>query len=154
MTQATPKRRPSLRAFAADTTALVLFFTVTGALNERFVSGMSWNEVLHARLLGAALMSPVARPYGVWRDWMMRRAAPTRRSRLLWDSLALVSFQVPIYAALIAISGATGRGLVLGILGATVIMLVSGRPYGAFLNWVRRRFGLPPGGQKPMSLQD
>lgn len=84
----------------------------------------------------------------------MRRAAPTRWSRLLWDSLALVSFQVPIYAAIIAISGASGRGLVLGILGATVIMLVSGRPYGAFLNWVRRRFGLPPGGETPMSLQD
>lgn len=62
--QATP-RAHNLRAFAADTTALVLFFTVTGALNERFVSGMSWNEVLHARLLGAALMAPVARPYGV-----------------------------------------------------------------------------------------
>lgn len=154
MTEVPPERRRNLRAFAADTTALVLFFTVTGALNERFVSGMSWNEVLHARLLGAALMIPVARPYGLWRDWLMRRAAPTRWSRLFWDSLALVSFQVPIYAAIIAISGASGRGLVLGILGATVIMLVSGRPYGAFLNWVRRRFGLPPGGEKPMSLQD
>ncbi|WP_394003682.1 L-alanine exporter AlaE [Luteimonas sp. WGS1318] len=143
-----------LRAFVADTTALVLFFTVTGVLNERVVSGMDWNEVLHARLLGAALMIPVARPYGVWRDCLMRRAAPTRRSRLLWDSLALVTFQVPIYAVIIAISGASGRGLVFGILGATAIMLVSGRPYGAFLNWVRARFGLPPGGVKPMSLQD
>ena len=66
---------------------------------------------------------------------------------------SLVSFQVPIYAAIIAISGASGRGLLLGVLGATAIMLVSGRPYGAFLNWIRRLFGLPPGGEKPMSLQ-
>lgn len=142
------------RAFVADTTALVLFFTVTGALNERFVSGMSWNEVLHARLLGAALMIPVARPYGLWRDRLMRRAGPSRWSRIAWDSLALVSFQVPIYAAIIAVSGASGRSLLLGVLGATAIMLVSGRPYGAFLNWIRRLFGLPPGGYKPMSLQD
>ncbi|MEZ0470671.1 L-alanine exporter AlaE [Luteimonas salinilitoris] len=141
------------RAFVADTTALILFFTVAGALNERFVSGMSWDEVLHARLLGAALMIPVGRPYGMWRDWLMRHARPTRVSRILWDSLALVTFQVPIYAAIIAISGASGRGLVLGILGATCIMLVSGRPYGAFLNWIRRLYGLPPGGEKPMSLQ-
>lgn len=147
-------RAHRVRAFVADTTALVLFFTVTGALNERFVSGMRWDEVLHARLLGAALMIPVARPYGMWRDWLMRRARPTRWSRIAWDSIALVTFQVPIYAAIIAISGASGRGLVLGILGATAIMLVSGRPYGAFLNWVRRRFGLPPGGEKPMSLQE
>ncbi|MBS7456859.1 L-alanine exporter AlaE [Coralloluteibacterium stylophorae] len=153
-TEAATRRPRSLRAFVADTTALVLFFTATGVLNERFVSGMSWDEVLHARLLGAALMLPVARPYGLWRDRLMRHARPTRRSRILWDSLALVSFQVPIYAAIIAVSGATGRGLVLGILGATALMLVSGRPYGAFLNWIRRLFGLPPGGEKPMSLQE
>lgn len=67
--------------------------------------------------------------------------------------MALMSFQVPIYAAIIAISGASGRGLWMGILGAACIMLVSGRPYGAFLNWIRRLFGLPPGGDKPMSLQ-
>lgn len=142
------------RAFVADTTALVLFFTVTGALNERFVSGMAWDEVLQARVLGAVMMIPVARPYGMWRDWLMQRAQPTKWSRVVWDSVALVTFQVPIYAAIIAISGASGRSLVLGILGATVIMLVSGRPYGAFLNAIRRWFGLPPGGDKPMSLQD
>lgn len=141
------------RAFVADTTALVLFFTVTGVLNERFLAGMSWEEVLHARGLGALLMIPVGRPYGVWRDRLMRHARPTRLSRMFWDSLALVTFQVPIYAAIIAVSGASGRGLVLGILGAICIMLVSGRPYGAFLNWIRSLFGLPPGGDKPMSLE-
>jgi hypothetical protein len=78
--------------------------------------------------------------------------AANRLSEILWDSLALVSFQVPIYAAIIAISGASGRGLWLGILGATVMMLVLGRPYGAFLNAVRGLFGLPPGGARPMSL--
>ncbi len=140
------------RAFVADTTALVVFFTATGVLNERFVAGMTWDEVLHARLLGAALMLPVGRPYGLWRDLVMRRAGPGRLSRTLWDSFALVSFQVPIYAAIIAVSGASGRGLLLGILGATVIMLALGRPYGWFLNRVRAAFGLAPGGAKPMSL--
>ena len=140
------------RAFLADTTALILFFTTTGALNERYIAGMTWDQVLHARLLGAALMVPVARPYGIWRDYVMRRASENRLSRLLWDSAALVSFQVPIYAAIIAFSGASGQGLWLGVLSATVMMLVLGRPYGAFLNAVRRLFGLPPGGAKPMSL--
>jgi hypothetical protein len=82
----------------------------------------------------------------------VQRAGPGRASQLLWDSAALVSFQVPIYAAIIAVSGASGQGLVQGVIGATVIMLVLGRPYGAFLNWVRARFGLPPGGTRPISL--
>ena len=139
-------------AFIADTAALILFFTTTGIINERVIAGISRQHVLHARLLGAALMVPVARPYGIWRDWLMRRAGPGRVSQLLWDSAALVSFQVPIYALIIAFSGASGSGLVRGTLGAALMMLCLGRPYGAFLNWVRRLFGLPPGGSKPMSL--
>jgi hypothetical protein len=142
------ERNHRRRSFVADTLALIVFFTATGILNERFIAGMTWEQVFHARLLGAVLMVPVGRPYGVWRDWVMKRARDNRFSQLLWDSLALVSFQVPI----IAVSGATGGGLLRGILGATVMMLVLGRPYGAFLNSVRGIFGLPPGGEKPMSL--
>jgi hypothetical protein len=140
------------RALIADTTAMILFFTTTGIVNERFVAGMTWDQVLHARLLGGALMIPVGRPYGLWRDWVMRHARPDRLSQLLWDSLALVSFQVPIYAAIIAVTGASGKGLLFGVFGATVMMLGLGRPYGAFLNWVRGLFGLPPGGMRFMSL--
>lgn len=147
-----PERSMRRTAFIADTAALILFFTTTGIINECVIAGMTWEQVLHARLLGAALMVPVARPYGIWRDWLMRRAGPGRVSQLLWDSAALVSFQVPIYALIIAFSGASGSGLVRGTLGAALMMLCLGRPYGAFLNWVRRLFGLPPGGSKPMSL--
>ncbi len=137
------------RAFVADTAALILFFTTTGVINERLVAGMAWDQVAHARLLGVALMVPVGRPYGIWRDWLMEFARPNRLSQTVWDSLALVTFQVPIYAAIIVVSGASGRGLVFGLLGATAIMLVCGRPYGAFLNLVRSSFGIRPGGPSP-----
>ena len=142
------------RSFIADTLALLLFFTTTGAFNERMIAGMTWEQVCHARLLGAVLMIPVARPYGLWRDFLIQRAGETELSRLFWDSAALMSFQVPIYAAIIVVSGAEGGGLLSGIIGATVMMLVLGRPYGAFLNWVRKLFGLPRGGTKPMSLNN
>jgi len=151
LTSQTPDPR-RWRTFIADTSALLLFFTTTGLINERFIAGMNWDQVFHARLLGAVLMIPIGRPYGVWRDYVMRRATGKRLSRLFWDSVALVSFQVPIYAAIIGISGATGRGLWLGTLGATLMMLVLGRPYGAFLNAVRALFGLSPSAERPMTL--
>jgi fructose-specific phosphotransferase system IIC component len=97
-------------------------------------------------------MVPVARPDGLWRDWLVQRARKTELSQLFWDCAALMTFQVPIYAAIIAVSGAEGGGLLSGIAGATVMMLVLGRPYGVFLNRVRHFFGLPKGGKKPMSL--
>lgn len=151
MPQPSP-RHPRRTALLADTTALILFFTATGVINERFFAGMTWEQVLHARLLGAVLMVPVARPYGLWRDWVMKRSTQRRLSRLLWDSIALLSFQVPIYGAIIASSGASGNSLLRGALGAAAMMLALGRPYGAFLNWIRKLFGLPAGGGKPMSL--
>jgi len=147
-----PDQTKRRTAFIADTTALIVFFTITGIINERILAGMTWEQVFHARLLGAALMVPVARPYGIWRDWLMKRAGSNRLSKLLWDSAALVSFQVPIYAVIIAVSGASGSGLIKGTLGAALMMLLLGRPYGAFLNAVRKLFGLPPGGDKPISL--
>lgn len=59
-----PTRRT---AFIADTTALILFFTTTGIINERFIAGMTWDQVLHARLLGAAVMMLVlGRSYGAF----------------------------------------------------------------------------------------
>lgn len=73
---------------------------------------------------------------------MMGHSNGSHLSHVVWDSLALMTFQVPIYAAIIAFSGASGEGLVRGVLGAGVMMVVLGRPYGAFLQWMRRLFGL------------
>ena len=138
-----PRTQLDRHAFVADTTALILFFTTTGTINELLIAVMTLNQVVHARLLGAALMIPVGRPYGLRRDRIMRFARPDRLSRLLCDSFALVSFQVPIYAFITAMSGASGRGLLLGVLGATMMMLLLGRPYGAFLSWMRTLIGIP-----------
>ena len=44
-----------------------------------------------------------------------------------------------------------GDELLRGTAGAALLMLVLGRPYGVWLDWVRARFGLEPGGMKPMS---
>lgn len=103
------------RVFVADTTALVVFFTLTGILNERFVARMSWSEAATARLIGAPLMVATARPYGIWRDWVMSfHAESGPATRFAWDTVALMFFQVPIYAAIIFMGGADGAALLRG----------------------------------------
>ncbi|WMT89486.1 L-alanine exporter AlaE [Pelagibacterium sp. H642] len=142
-----------LRSFAADTLALVIFFTVVSGLNERFIAGMSWPEVAISRSIGAVLMVLTARPYGYWRDWFLTMTKPaTPTATLLMDSVALLSFQVPVYVLIIFAGGARGMGIATGAIGFAVLMLVLGRPYGLWLDFVRRRFGLSGPGQKPMSL--
>ena len=139
-----------LRSFFADTLALVVFFTITGALNERFVAGMSWSEVATSRGIGAPLMVLTARPYGVWRDWFMKRF-PSKWPTLS-DGAALLLFQVPIYAGILWASGAESGGILIGAASYAVLMLLLGRPYGIWLEFVRKRFGLSGPGQRPMSL--
>ena len=142
-----------MRAFVADTLALVLFFTVLGALNEHFVAGMTWADAARARDIGAPLMVLTARPYGVWRDWLLDRISPPL-PRIGADAAALLLFQVPIYAAILWLGGASGTGIMRGAAGFSVLMFVVGRPYGVWLDFVRGWFGLGPGGMRPMSLGD
>ncbi len=113
---------------------------VTGIINERYVVGMTWEQVLQARLIGTAIMIPSGRPYGMWRDLMMRRARANAFSHWSWDSIALLSFQTPIYASIIFLSGATGLALILGTATAALMMICLGRPYGMFLLLIRRAF--------------
>nr|WP_210260010.1 L-alanine exporter AlaE [Martelella sp. HB161492] len=140
-------------SFIADTLALVIFFTITSGLNERFVAGMDWSEVLVSRSVGALLMVATARPYGVWRDWLFARVKPSGRLfDFATDAFALLAFQVPIYVVILVIGGAGAGGILKGAAGFAVLMLVLGRPYGMFLEFVRGLFGLTDPGQKPMSL--
>ena len=114
----TTKRPNGVRSYIADTLALLLFFTTTGinqrALHRRHDMGAS----LARTPLGGVLMLAVGRPCGLWRDSMMSHSKASRFSQILWDSAALMSFQVPIYAAIVVLSGATGTGPLMGILGA------------------------------------
>ncbi|WP_226579906.1 L-alanine exporter AlaE [Acuticoccus sediminis] len=142
-----------MRTFIADTLALVTFFTVLGALNEHYIAGMTWSEVARSRTIGAPLMVLTARPYGIWRDWLIGRIAPPL-PRVAADALALLIFQVPIYAAILWVSGASVAGVAQGSASFAVLMLIVGRPYGLWLDFVRARFGLGHGGMTPMTLGD
>ncbi len=142
-----------MRSFVADTLALVIFFTIASGLNERFIAGMSWNEVATSRMIGAPLMVLTARPYSLWRVFVFKMASPSSRfASLATDSFALLVFQVPIYVAIIIAGGAEGPSILWGALGFAALMFVLGRPYGLWLEFVRKGFGLDGPGQKPMSL--
>jgi hypothetical protein len=133
---------PSMKAFLVDTIATIVFFTAVAAAAELFVVGLEPKQVLIARLFMVPVMALTGRPYGLWRDWAFARLRPRHRlTKALVDIGAFVSFQLPVYLASLAVVGAT-VGEMLAAAGTAIVgMAVLSRPFGVFLELVRKRAG-------------
>lgn len=133
-----------MKAFLVDTVATVVFFTVVAAVAELAVAGMDPQQVLVARLIMVPVMIATGRPYGVWRDWVFARFRPQRRAtRTLIDIVAFTTFQIPVYLITLAVVGTTATQMIAAAGTAVVGMTILSRPFGLFLDLVRRRARVP-----------
>ena len=136
----------AVRRLIADTSAMVIFSTLLGALVEIVITELDPVQSLRIRLAAIPLMLISGRPYGLYRDWLFCRIGGVRNAGtapLLIDSFANATFQVPLYLGLLAWGGATPSQMLVASVSILVIASVSGRPYGMFLNYCRRRLGAP-----------
>ena len=128
-----------MRLTLVDTLSTILFFTILAALTELYVAGMEPTDVLKTRLIMVPLMILTGRPYGVWRDRFFTGTKPTLSwSKSLIDGLAFLTFQLPIYGLTLWIAGADFDeiGTLLG--STAVLMLIVSRPFGLFLQAIRK----------------
>lgn len=132
-----------MRKTLVDTIATVVFFTLLAGFAELFVAGMEPRQVLTTRLIMIPMMVLTGRPYGLWRDWMFKTSRPTVSwSKTIIDALAFLSFQLPVYGLTLFIAGADGTEI-LTLLGTTsILMLMVSRPFGLYLDAVRRWAGI------------
>ena len=132
-----------MRRYIADTFALVMFSTVGGACVELFVAGLSVEQTVKTRIAAVPIMLAVGRPYGKYRDWLFRNFQVKDRDQFkatLLDTFANSTFQIPLYACLLALNGATFNQILSAVSSVIVLIMVSGRPYGLFLGWCRKLF--------------
>lgn len=138
-----------MRKLVADTVAMQLFSFTMCLMVEVLISGMTLMASLQARATAVPVNLVTARPYGAYRDWLMRRTGADEggaAARTLIDTIAFISFQLPLYVVVLLSAGATLRQIVTSCASATVIMLVSGRPYGLFLDLCRYLMGVREAG--------
>ncbi|HEX4909176.1 MAG TPA: L-alanine exporter AlaE [Permianibacter sp.] len=145
---AQPSRRDRLKAFWVDVFVMNTFSYVVAAPLELWIAGMSWQAHLQARLIGLLINSIIGRPYGLWREFLVARTGLTEASsgskKYAVETLIFLSFQLPVYVTILAISGADWDGIVHAAGTACLIAGFLGRPYGIYLDFVRRKVGLPP----------
>jgi hypothetical protein len=137
---------------------LLVFSTLAALFTEIVIAGLSLSQSAHARVIAVPVIIVTARPYGVYRDWvlMLFRAdgAGQRLRRLMADTAAFLSFQLPIYWMILALAGVDPRQIAVSSAGATVAICISGRPYGVLLDLFRRLFGVPYQAPTAMLLSD
>lgn len=146
-------RDSSAYKYAVDTAAMVTFSTPIAMANEIFVAGMDITDSLKARGIATVVNAFTARPYGKYRDFIFKKLKTTKKSgfwkKYFTDVLSFATFQAPLYAGILAASGADFDGVVAGSATITALSGFIGRPYGAYLDGVRKVCGLKP----PYELQ-
>jgi len=132
-----------LRHAAADTFAMVVYCSVVNMLIEVFLSGMSFEQSLSSRLVAIPVNIIIAWPYGLYRDAVMRQARRVCQAgwmKNLADVVAYVTFQSPVYVAILWSVGADWRQIVAAVSSNIVVSMLMGAAYGYFLDFCRRLF--------------
>lgn len=126
--------------------AAMNLFSLSYALNERFVAGMDWNETGKARLAAAIGNTIAGRPYGIYRDYLMKKLNVKEDGHWLKkysaDVFTFATGQTPLYVAYLAAAGADAEQIVRGATFLTFVAPLTGRPQGATYDYLRNQFGL------------
>ena len=131
------------RKTIADTFALITFGLVVGMSVELFIAGLSIEQSLHSRLLSIPVNLLIARPYGIYRDWIMvqgRKLAKGSVVDAVMDIVAFLTFQMPVYALLVGTSGASLEQVITACMGQLGALVLMGRPYGIYMQMCRNWF--------------
>ena len=132
-----------LRHAVADTFAMVVYCSVVNMLIEIFLSGMTFEQSLSSRLVAIPVNIIIAWPYGFYRDAFIRQArriTPASWMRNLADILAYVTFQSPVYVAILLTVGAGWQQIIAAVSSNIVLSMMMGAVYGYFLDYCRRLF--------------
>jgi L-alanine exporter len=132
-----------VRRYLADTFAMVVFSIAIGAFVELVITGLTLEQTIKIRATAIPVSLLIGRPYGMYRDWVFRQlgsAEKTLLQKILLDTLINLTFQMPLYALILALNGATFMQILTAASSILVIVGLSGRPYGIFLGACRRLF--------------
>jgi hypothetical protein len=131
------------RSFIADVFAMIVFSTAVGMGVEVYISGMTFSQSLAARIASIIPNLLTARPYGVFRDWVLRLFGVTKGRWLrrgIADIVAITIFQVPLYAIILWFAGANRAQILTACSALSILSAFMGWPCGLFLDLCRKIF--------------
>ncbi|CAM3626486.1 L-alanine exporter AlaE [Parendozoicomonas haliclonae] len=132
----------SRRLIVADMFSLVIFsFFVNGSIE--LLSGLTFAQMLQSRVTAIPVNMVIARPYGLFRDAIMRFGGAENGGFLRKTGLDITSyilFQVPVYTLILLSAGVATDAIMTAVAGQMVGFVLAARPYGLWLQFCRTRF--------------
>lgn len=122
---------------------MIVFSTVCGAFIEIVIAGLSIGQSMGIRIAAIPVILFAGRPYGLYRDWLFRLLDGYEAGEFkaaVIDTFANFSFQITLYLILLYINSATIEQALKAGGSIVIFLIISGRPYGIFLNGCRKLF--------------
>ncbi|WP_105102338.1 L-alanine exporter AlaE [Microbulbifer pacificus] len=138
-------RRTRWNEWLLDVFAMNSFSWAIAIPIEVMLAGMSWNEHLKVRLLAVVFNTLIARPFSVYRNWVVARIGRGGAFRnYALDTFVFLSFQLPLYILNMVLGGASSGEIATACITFMLIAGALGRPYGMYLDclrhlWLERR---------------
>lgn len=138
----------SFKAYFVDTSARILWYVPVLGLWEKFIVGMDNSEVFISRTAAIAWNFGIGRLHGKTREWLSHLTHITAQSpsyqKLILDTLTGLIVTIVSYTASLALSGASLEEAKIALPFALIFGLTTGRPYGRFLDWYRKKWRTTP----------
>lgn len=146
-----PKKSLPSKTVVADTLGNVTYPLIVGGLID-YASGLNLLGIVTSRVSGIPLNVVSGRPYGWWREQTYKitntKESSGKIRKTLTDLLAFNTFQVPLYAGLVALGSLVSEGHVdwnkVGH-GASYLAEISpliGPTMGIYMDSLRKVFGV------------
>ncbi|MBY6191199.1 L-alanine exporter AlaE [Microbulbifer agarilyticus] len=132
-------RRTRWNEWLLDVFAMNSFSWAIAIPIELLLAGMSWSEHLKIRLLAVVFNSVIARPFSMYRAWIVKRfGRGGALHNYAVDTFVFLSFQLPLYTVNMMLGGASMAEIATACITFAMIAGVLGRPYGIYLDFLRR----------------
>lgn len=140
----TKELRTTLRNYAIDTGANISFYGPVNMFNEVIIAGMNPEQSLKVRMSGAIVSLFSGRTYGKIRGKIYNLTGINENTgqikKALVDTASSFFYGLPIYIVQMAVAGVDRKHMLYGIGTNLISSAITARPYGAYLDLLRKSF--------------
>jgi len=130
-----------IKQFLVDTVALNLFIVCSAFIVEVVFSSIPWSIFWKGRLIMILPNIITVTPYNLTRIWLGKKLGIWKSERwhqIIRDTLVFLMYRVPLVYIVLSILGTPLPKVISACVAATLISGFTGRPYGIFLDWMRK----------------